>query len=164
MGSRSEAEKNRALLASLTGKHAMHRSGFAGQKQCLVATLAGKEVIPCSAFAGQRTWCARVHGFARPRDSRLSEMSWFVFVRYRPSAFRELGSRDHRNEATGQSPRHGASGMKRTLRTDARGYGATPPGSASISITAIRIRNDHMLIDSPPYKAAILTAVFVGVK
>ena len=83
-----------------------------GRKLCPVASLAGNEVMPYSAFAGQETWCVRAHGFARPRDSRLSEMSSCKFLRYRASASRELGTRDHRNEVTGQSPRHGASRME----------------------------------------------------
>ena len=94
---------------------------------CPVPSLAATGAMPCSAFAGQETWCARVHGFSRPRHSRLSEMSSFAFLRYRSSASRELRTRDHRNEATGQSPRYGASGMKRTVHIDACDLGATPP-------------------------------------
>ena len=105
-----------------------------GSKLCPVASLAGKEVMPCSAFAGQETWCARVHGFSRPRVSRLSEMSIFTFLRYKASASLELRTRDHRNEATSQSPRFGASRMKQTVHTGACGFGATPPRSAATFI------------------------------
>ena len=49
------------------------------------------------------------------------------FTRFRASARRELRTRNHRNEVTGQSPRHGASRMKQTVRTDACDFGATPP-------------------------------------
>ena len=88
----------------------------------------------CSAFARQDTWCARVHFFARPHHSRLSEMSSFTLYWHRASTTRELRTRDHRNGVTGQSPRHGDSRMKQAVRTDARDFGATPPLSAYMSI------------------------------
>ena len=94
---------------------------------CPVPSLAAKEAMTCSAFAGQETWCARVHGFSRPRHSRLSEMSSFAFLRYRASASRVLCTRDHRNEATGQSPRYGALIMKRTLHIVVCDLEATTP-------------------------------------
>ena len=106
-----------------------------GTKLCPVAALPGKEVMPCSAFAGQETWCAWVHGFSRPCDSRLSEMESVTFLRYRASASRELRTRDHRNEFKGQSPRHGDSRIKKTVRIDARDFGATPPRRAPMSIS-----------------------------
>ena len=130
-------QKNHAPLASLTGGQVMYPSVYAGQKTRPVASLAGKKVRPCSAFAGQETLCLGVHGFARPHYSRLSEMSSFALLRYRASASRELRTRDHRNnEVTGQSSRHGASRMRQTVRTDAPGFGATPPRNAPIFIKA----------------------------
>ena len=63
----------------------LKREGLQGPRKCLaenfcpVASLAGKQVMPCSTFAGHETWCARVHGFARPYYSRLSEMGSFAF-------------------------------------------------------------------------------------
>ena len=105
-----------------------------GRKLCPVASLAGKQVMLCSAFAGQETWCARVHGFARPHYSRLSEMRSFKLLRYKAAASRELRTRHHRNEVTGQSTRHGASRIKQAVLTDACAFGATPPLSASMFI------------------------------
>ena len=110
-----------------------------GRKRCPVASLAGKHAMPCSAFAGQETWYARAHGFEGPRDSRLSEVRSFKFLRYRAPASREFRTREHRNEVTGQSPRHGASIMTQTVCTDARGFGATPPRSASMFIFISRL-------------------------
>ena len=79
-----------------------------------------------------------MHGFSRPRDSRLSEMSSFTFSRYRASASRELRTRDHRNEVTSQSQRHGASGMKHTAPNNARDSRAAPPRSVSMSICRLQ--------------------------
>ena len=59
-----------------------------GRKPSPVASLAGKKVMPCSAFTRQNTWCARAHGFARPRDSRLSEMRICTLLRCRVFASR----------------------------------------------------------------------------
>ena len=115
-----------------------------GTKLFPVASLAGKkEVMPCSALAGQETWCARAHGFSRPRDSRLSKMSSFTFFRYRNSASRELRTRDHQNEVTGQSLRHGASRTKQAVRTNTCDFGATPPRCASMFI-AFQERRDKI--------------------
>ena len=48
--------------------------------RCVIGSVtAGKQVMPCSAFAGHEPWYARVHGFARPHYSRLSEMGSFIY-------------------------------------------------------------------------------------
>ena len=108
--------------------------------------------MPCSGFAGQETCCARAHGFARPRDSRLSEMNYFTFLRYRASASLEPRTRDHRKQFTGQSPRHGASRMKRAVRTDACAFGATPPRGASIFLRApVKSDPNDLWVSSAPF-------------
>ena len=76
---------------------------------------------------------ARAHGLLGPRDSPLSEMSSFEFLSFTASASSELSTRDHRIKVTVQSTRHGASEIKQAVRTDACGFGATPPRSASMS-------------------------------
>ena len=73
----------------------------------------------------------RAHGFAGYRDWRLPEMSRFKFLWHTDPTSRELRTRDHRNEVTVQSSRHGSSKMKQAVPTDARDFGAKPPRSAS---------------------------------
>ena len=75
----SEVSAVSEVIESLKRARFARASKVSGRKLCPVASLAGKQVMPCSAFAGHETWCARVHGFARPHYSRLSEMSSFTF-------------------------------------------------------------------------------------
>ena len=124
-----------------------------GKKLCPVSSLAGKEVMPCSAFAEQESWCARAHGFSRPRDSRLSAMSSFTFLWHRASVSRALRTRDFRKEVTGQSPRHCASRMKQTVRTGACDFGETPLRSFK-NITDTHTQQNTGLLSTakgPPY-------------
>ena len=67
------------VIESLKRARFARASKVPGRKPCPVASLAGKQVVLCSTFAGHETWCARVHRFARPHYSRLSEMSGFTF-------------------------------------------------------------------------------------
>ena len=127
-------QKIHALLATWTGNQVMRPTVFAGQKsmpRCVIGRLRSQALF-CICRAGnlvsESTW------LSRPRDSRLSEMSGFSFLRYRASASREPRTRDHRNEVTSQSPWHGASGMKQAVLTDACDFGATPPRSAPMFI------------------------------
>ena len=85
------------------------------------------------------------HGFEKPRDSKLTEISSFTFPRHRTYASSELRTRDHRNEVTGQSPRHGASRMGQTVRTDVCDFGATPPRSAPRSILRVRAMRKRLV-------------------
>ena len=75
----SEVSAVSVVLESLKRARFARASKVSGRKLCPVASLAGKQVMPCSAFAGHETWYARVHDFARPHYSRLSEMSSFTF-------------------------------------------------------------------------------------
>ena len=68
-----------------------------GRRLCPVASLAGNEVMPYFSFARQETWCARGHGFARPRDSRLSETRLGFQVTPESKCARGARGRHHRN-------------------------------------------------------------------
>ena len=66
-------------------------------------------------------WLLEASPLASFRDEQ------FRILNYRAFAGLELRTRDRRDEATGQSPRFGASRIKRTVHIDVCDLGATPP-------------------------------------